>query len=105
MTLEQAREVLRSVTYKDGWRFELRALDVLGAEAFSLYIGYPARCVDTGGNITVKRECVIPKQLLDYHIERSLLDYLFFEIQQTESHEMKEWFRYNGQHVFPPEHD
>ena len=109
---QQVTEWLDIVTYKPGWRFELRPLDI--SLGYGRYVGRlwtRFKCEDSTGRRTSSYSGdqfeVLGNHLVPEYIcedQTKFYTYLHHCITELEHHELDEWFRVGGRLVSNP-HD
>ena len=103
MDVEEIADIIRAITYKKGWYFNL---DISGSR---LYVQV---CIDTDCEIAydmiAKKNIAWKggKHFLSSHMCRQeIVGTVFGAIRSAEEHEMKEWFRYKGASIYNPHLD
>jgi hypothetical protein len=104
MTIDIAKAILAQVTYKQGWKIEIRK--GLNSECPYIYVEMPkqldASQPETGILHPVWMHYYVP---IEYMMgPGDLLDQVKSAVLALEFHESQEWLKVDGKHIDPPKH-
>lgn len=104
--LARVREILSHVTYKPGWKIEAYRERVF-QEYFRIMITVSCAAKDVtnpaGEPILLTFTSSLDQESIAAMKDEDILRYFIYKaIWQMEEHEFKEWFKFNGQHVYDP---
>lgn len=103
LDIDSVRSFLRSVTYKDGWEFE-----VYGNPFDGMYIqiratvpnAYYIKGGESPETVQLRINSPIPTVALESH--RHLGDWILWRIIRVETHEAMEFFKVGGYMIYDP---
>lgn len=94
-------EVVDAVTYVDRSRFALERDDDANYALLYIFITAPNSYRDDRADRHTRHEFVVPVATYD---RENWIRWLFEQLKSIEIHEVCEWFKVDGQRVYPPHH-
>jgi hypothetical protein len=98
----ELEELVKSVSYRDGWTFQLRFMD-RGQGCSGLTLDLVAVVRDSLSPDTIRVRHLFPVPPAAYN-RTSWLRWLLDRVLDVEQHEACEFFRLDGERVFAPHH-
>jgi hypothetical protein len=98
--------LLTDISYKQDWRFKV--VPIYNSEGHpcdrvAVHICYRQRSVEEPETFAeFSRFPSLPTDYFDHMTDDQIVDWLFRITEETEMHEVREWFKYRGCHVRDP---